>query len=117
MSKLQLLEKKNKLVKKAGDFCRYKKLQATVFAYGVLAPVEVSVSAKATTADAQWNNFTDFLEPWIKRMGGIITVIGLVEFGMGWKNDDPEAKTKGIRTVIAGCIVLAVGVSADKFLQ
>lgn len=76
-----------------------------------------TVSAKgAAGADAKWDSVIDFLTPWISRMGGLIVLIGAIEFGLAFKSDDAEGKTRGIRTIIAGCIVFAVGLSTDTFL-
>lgn len=64
----------------------------------------------------KWNAVIGFVTPWIQRMGGVVVLIGAVEFGLGFKNDDPEGKVKGMRTVIAGVIVIAVGAGSDIFL-
>lgn len=69
-----------------------------------------------TTAEQKWNTVISFIIPWITRLGGVVILIGAVEFGLAFKNDDAEGKTKGMRTIIAGCIVTAVGLSSDIFL-
>lgn len=101
-----LFEKLKKTVKT-------KKIQIAMLLYAIFAPLSI---ASATTADAKWNSVVQFILPWIQRLGGVVILIGAVEFGLAFKNDDAEAKTKGLRTVIAGCIVLAVGVSSSIFL-
>lgn len=70
----------------------------------------------AGDAESKWNEVINFILPWIDRLGGVVILIGAVEFGLAFKNDDAEGKTKGLRTVIAGCIVLGVGVSSSVFL-
>lgn len=70
----------------------------------------------AGSPEAKWDAVINFMVPWISRLGGVVILIGAVEFGLGFKNDDAEAKTKGMRTVIAGCIVFAVGKSSSTFL-
>lgn len=92
-------------------FIKERKLQAVLLAYALLAPVSV-----VGAADAKWNAVIDFILPWITRLGGVVILIGAVEFGLAFKNDDAEGKTKGMRTVIAGCIVVAVGLSSSTFL-
>lgn len=64
----------------------------------------------------KWNDIIGFLTPWISRIGGLVILIGAIEFGLAFKNDDAEAKVKGIRTIVAGCIVFAVGLSSNLFL-
>lgn len=90
-----------------------------MMAYGVLSPLNVALAdddAKADVAKDKWDAVIDFMLPWISRLGGVVILIGAVEFGLAFKNDDAEGKTKGMRTVIAGCIVVAVGMSAPTFL-
>lgn len=98
-------------VQKVISFLKEKKLQTLMIAYALFAPISV-VSA----ADAKWDAVIGFILPWINRLGGVVILIGAVEFGLAFKNDDAEGKTKGMRTVIAGCIVLAVGLSSSTFL-
>lgn len=101
---------KNK-VNKGMKYLSEKKIQAIMLMYGLFYPMN-SVSA----ADAKWSSVIDFILPWIDRLGGVVILIGAVEFGLAFKNDDAEGKTKGMRTVIAGCIVLAVGLGSSTFL-
>lgn len=104
-----------KVVEKIGvvkNYVEKKKWQTAMLLYGVLAPVNV-----ACGADAKWNAMISFILPWIQRLGGVVLLIGAVEFGLAFKNDDAEGKTKGMRTAIAGCIVIAVGLSSSTFLM
>lgn len=81
-----------------------------------LADPSASPSPIPATAEDKWNAVIGFLVPWIARLGGVVVLIGAMEFGLAFKNDDAEGKTKGMRAVIAGLIVIAVGVSSDIFL-
>lgn len=99
-------------VNKAVNFVRREWFAISAIVFALLSPVNVA----SATAEDKWNATIDFIKPWITRLGGVVILIGAVEFGLAWKNDDPEKKTQGMRTVIAGCIVFAVGLSADTFL-
>lgn len=98
-------------VKSAKNWVIEKKWQAIMLMYAVFAPMDMVMAA-----DAKWTAVINFILPWINRLGGVVILIGAVEFGLAFKNDDAEGKTKGLRTVIAGCIVLAVGLSSSTFL-
>lgn len=104
-------DKTKKVTARAIFFLRYKKWQTAIMLCGILSPVN-----NVYAAEAKWNAVINFILPWINRLGGVVILIGAVEFGLAWKNDDAEGKTKGMRTVIAGCIVLAVGLSSATFL-
>lgn len=69
-----------------------------------------------TTAEGKWDAVIGFILPWITRLGGVVILIGAIEFGLAFKSDDAEGKTRGMRTIIAGCIVTAVGASSSTFL-
>ncbi len=90
--------------------------KAALMMYTMCYPVTTALADEGDLAKAQWDKVINFILPWIQRLGGVVILIGAVEFGLAWKNDDAEAKTKGMRTIIAGCIVLAVGVSSSTFL-
>lgn len=90
----------------------YRKIQIFILMYAALAPVP-----GAGAAEAKWDAVMNFLIPWIGRLGGALALIGGLEFGIAFKTDDAEAKTRGMRTIIAGCIVVAVGLSSNIFLS
>lgn len=101
------MKKINETIKKINE----QKMKIAAIFYAALMPIAI-----ASCADAKWNSVIDFILPWISRMGGAVILVGGVMFGLAFKNDDPDSKTKGIRTVIAGCIILAVGLSSGTFL-
>ena len=72
----------------------------------------------ATTGDAEarWDAVIGFLMPWIGRLGGVVMLLGGIMFALGFKNDDVDGKTRGLQTLIAGAIVIAVGASSNIFL-
>jgi len=88
-------------------------ISTLVFSVPVLAS-----GAGASTIDAN-NAFTavmDFLVPWIQKLGGVVMLIGGIMFGLGFKNDDADSKTRGVQTLVAGAIVIAVGAGYQTFL-
>lgn len=124
------LVNKEKNTKRARVFSRIKKAVACVSAMVTTMMVEVNLALAGagagagagttttgtTTAEAKWDTIIGFIVPWITRLGGVVILIGAVEWGLAFKSDDAEGKTKGMRTIIAGCIVTAVGLSSDIFL-
>jgi len=79
----------------------------------------VTVLAAATAAiDANnvFDSVMQFLVPWIQKLGGVVMLIGGIMFGLGFKNDDADSKTRGVQTLVAGAIVIAVGAGYLTFL-
>lgn len=69
----------------------------------------------ASGADALWTNITTLIETWVTRLGGVIIFIGGIMFGLGWKSDDAEQKSRGVSTIIAGAIVFALAELTTTF--
>lgn len=122
-----VVSKAKKCVTKVREYVNAKKLLVAAYVVSVMSDLSMKLAyatatpvpsggGSSTTAEQKWDNVMNFILPWITRLGGVVILIGAVEFGLAFKNDDAEGKTKGIRTVIAGCIVFAVGLSADIFL-
>jgi len=65
--------------------------------------------------DALWTTISGLIETWVTRLGAVVMFIGGVMFGLGWKNDDAEQKSRGIQTLIAGAIVAAVAALTTTF--
>jgi hypothetical protein len=70
----------------------------------------------AAAGDTMWTEIVGFVGTWIPRLGGFITLLGLVMFGLGWQRDDADGKSRGIQVAIGGAIVFAVGFMADTFM-
>ena len=58
----------------------------------------------------------EFLVPWIEKLGGVVMLIGGVMFALGFKNDDADSKTRGLQTMVAGGITIAVGAGYRTFI-
>lgn len=72
-------------------------------------------SAASTTAETLWTTVADLIATWVTRLGGVVMFVGGVMFGLGWKNDDAEQKSRGIQTLIAGAIVTAIAGLTSTF--
>jgi hypothetical protein len=77
--------------------------------------VSLSGLAFANPAESLWLFVAELLRVWVLRLGGVIIFIGLVMFGLGWKQEDAERKSTGVTTMIAGMIVAAAGGSIMLF--
>lgn len=115
-----IMKKVTNKAKSAKILLKTKFLIASTYIYLLFSELMLSTAyasgTGATAGDDKFQTVIDFITPWISKLGGVVILFGAVEFGLAFKNDDAEGKTKGIRTAIAGCIVFAVGMSADLFL-
>ena len=82
-----------------------------------LVVVTICGTVYAGDADSMWTDIADTIKKWVTRLGGVVMFVGGVMFGLGWKNDDADAKTRGINTIVAGGIVTAVATITSSFFQ
>ena len=80
------------------------------------SPSPAPVGGEAS-AEALWTTLSTLIGKWVLRLGGVVVFVGGVMFALGWKNDDAEQKTRGIQTIIAGAIVMALAGMVDIFFK
>ena len=78
-----------------------------------LAASCMTITAHAADADEYISSIIDLLKTWIPRLGGMIIVVGGIQLGIGFKDDDSTGKTRGMQTMIGGAIVAAIGAMVD----
>lgn len=66
-----------------------------------------------TGGEDDFGNMMNFVLGWVTKAGIAVLLIGAVEFAFGWYSQNPDAKMTGIRIMIAGAIVSAVGVAGQ----
>lgn len=65
--------------------------------------------------EAAFNSVVGFFATWIGRIGLVVAFVGGVMFALAIKNDDAEAKTRGLMTLASGFVVFALTLSLDLF--
>lgn len=82
----------------------------------MLATMSTSMTVFAAGADtSSIDKFVDFACEWLKKIGAVIMLVGGVMFALGWQREDAEGKTRGLQTLMAGAMVMALGASKDIF--
>lgn len=83
-----------------------------------------AVTAFAASADggggtvdgeAAFNSVIGFFADWIGRIGLVVAFVGGIMFALAIKNDDAEAKTRGLMTLASGFVVFALTLSLNLF--
>lgn len=73
-----------------------------------------AVSAFADTSgggddgEQMFNEIIGWFAKWIGRIGLVVGFIGAVMFGLAIKNEDSDAKTRGLMTMASGFVVYAI---------
>lgn len=127
-------ERKNPF-KRAVEFVRSKYKKAalsltTAFAMSMTtaitafaAPASGGAASSGTTGGVNdtagtdaFNSVIEFFATWIGRIGLVVGFVGAVMFALAIKNDDADAKTRGLMTMASGFVVFAVTKALDMFM-
>lgn len=65
--------------------------------------------------EAMFNSVIGFFADWIGRIGLVVGFIGAIMFGLAIKNDDADAKTRGLMTMASGFVVFAITKALNLF--
>lgn len=79
----------------------------------------VSAFADAAIGDAgvdQFNQVIEFFAKWIGRIGLVVAFVGGIMFAFAIKNEDAEAKTRGLMTLASGFVVFALTLALNLFM-
>ena len=88
---------------------------AMVSAVTAFAEGEGGGGGGAVDGEAAFNQVIGFFATWIGRIGLVVAFVGGIMFALAIKNDDAEAKTRGLMTLASGFVVFALTLSLDLF--
>lgn len=80
-----------------------------------MSNVNTSMAVKSNTEII--DEFIIFAADWIKAIGGVVAFVGGVMFALGWQREDSEGKTRGLQTMMAGFMVVAIAMGYEMFMQ
>lgn len=61
------------------------------------------------------DGFINFACEWLTKIGGVIGLVGGVMFALGWQREDAEGKSRGLMTLMAGFMLVAIAQSKNLF--
>lgn len=82
-------------------------------AMGTLILTETRVFAASNTESI--DSFINFACDWLTKIGGVIALVGGVMFALGWQREDAEGKSRGLMTLMAGFMLVAIAQSKNLF--
>jgi len=82
-------------------------------AMGTLILAESKVFANSNTSSI--DSFINFACDWLTKIGGVIALVGGVMFALGWQREDSEGKSRGLMTLMAGFMLVAIAQSKGLF--
>lgn len=86
-------------------------LTGTFVSTMVLAHSRVLAASNTGSIDS----FINFACDWLTKIGGVIALVGGVMFALGWQREDAEGKSRGLMTLMAGFMLVAIAQSKNLF--
>lgn len=81
----------------------------------VTAFADDTSGGEVVDGDAAFNSVIGFFADWIGKIGLVVAFVGGIMFALAIKNDDAEAKTRGLMTLASGFVVFALTLSLNLF--
>ena len=82
----------------------------------VLMFVMVETNVFATTVDtSSIDNIIKWMAEWSTKIGLVVAFFGGIQTAMAFKNDDADAKVRGLKTLASGFMVAAISQALDLF--
>lgn len=88
-------------------------MQVATMMSAFAAPSGGSGGGGTTPDTTAFDGVIDIFIFWIQKIGLVVALVGGVMFGFGFKNEDSDAKSRGVMTLVAGLIVAGVSTIAD----
>lgn len=103
------MKKITKLSKKLKE--KISVMWATVVGAFIIAESRVLADSNTGSIDS----FINFACDWLTKIGGVIALVGGVMFALGWQREDAEGKSRGLMTLMAGFMLVAIAQSKNLF--
>ena len=102
-----------KKVKKLFEKIKEKLSVISTTIIGTLILAETNAFADSNTGSI--DSFINFACDWLTKIGGVIALVGGVMFALGWQREDAEGKSRGLMTLMAGFMLVAIAQSKNIF--
>ena len=83
----------------------------------IIAFADDPPASNGSSASTIWNTVIDTICPYIVALGGVVCLIGGVNWALGFKSEDSDAQVRGIRTLIAGVAVSGVVLATQSLVK
>lgn len=107
-----------KLIKRVKENKKINKLKEklTVLTGGILSSfIMLTSQVYADSNTGSIDGFITFACDWLTKIGGVIGLVGGVMFALGWQREDAEGKSRGLMTLMAGFMLVAIAQSKNLF--
>ena len=106
------------LVKRIKENKKVKKIKEKItILTGCIASSMILLTSRvyADSNTGSIDSFINFACDWLTKIGGVIALVGGVMFALGWQCEDSEGKSRGLMTLMAGFMLVAIAQSKNLF--
>lgn len=86
-------------------------LASTVF----VCAADPATPPTTTSADSVWSGLWGLLTTWLIRIGAGVALFGGVNIAISFNSDNPDAKARGLNSLAAGLLLMAIGAGPQIF--
>lgn len=94
---------------------KFTKLSGAIMSFLILVESKVYATSGTSSGTQSLDAFISFACDWLTKIGGVIALIGGVMFALGWQREDAEGKSRGLMTLMAGFMLVAIAQSKGIF--
>lgn len=88
---------------------------AAMFALCAVTASAANGGAGDTQTVQTYQNVMNIILVWVRRAGAAVGLFGAIILALGFKDNDPDRKTSGVWTMIAGFAVAGIALAVDTF--
>lgn len=82
-----------------------------------LSACTVTASAQNVDAQGMLDSIMKVLKPGVAALGALVAVVGGIQLGVGFKDDNADGKTRGFQTLVGGAIIAAVSAAIPENIK
>lgn len=115
------LSNAEQLVQEAKNTKFTKKIPAMIASFccatltALMPTIAFAKDSNSSSNTSTIDTFVTFICDWLKKIGAVVMMVGGVMFALGWQREDADGKTRGLQTLMAGAMVVAIGAAPDIF--
>ena len=94
---------------RAGKIALAMPLAMTLATTSVYAVGEGGGGGDSVNAQGMIDAIMGVLQPGVIALGSLVAIVGGIQLGVAFKDENPDGKTRGFQTLIGGAIIAAVG--------
>lgn len=89
-------------------------VMAVMFTLCTICASAAGGAGDAATVET-YENVMDIILTWVRRAGAAVGLFGAIILALGFKDNDPDRKTSGVWTMVAGFAVSGIALAVDTF--